>query len=87
MHPDGSRHSSSASYRFVEVSRQESYLRLIDCCRIGYWESELSFRLVDTKCLEGTDHWDKLLMKRAEISGERVLSDFTRKTLDKLKKD
>ena len=33
---------------------------------------------------EGTDHWDKLLMERAEISGKRVLSDFTRKTIEKL---
>ena len=36
---------------------------------------------------EGTDHWDEFLMKRAEISGERVLSKFTRKTIEKLKKD
>ena len=34
----------------------------------------------------GTDHWDELLMQRAEISGKRVLSDFTRKTIEKLKK-
>ena len=33
---------------------------------------------------EGTDHWDKLLKKRAEISGKRVLSNFTRKTIEKL---
>ena len=33
---------------------------------------------------EGTDHWDKLLNERAEISGKRVLSDFTRKTIEKL---
>ena len=33
---------------------------------------------------EGTDHWDKLLRERAEISGKRVLSDFTRKTIEKL---
>ena len=33
---------------------------------------------------EGTDHWDKLLKERAEISGKRVLSDFTRKTIEKL---
>ena len=33
---------------------------------------------------EGTDHWDKLLKERAEISGERVLSEFTRKTIEKL---
>ena len=33
---------------------------------------------------EGTDHWDEFLIKRAEISGERVLSEFTRKTIEKL---
>jgi len=30
---------------------------------------------------QGTDHWDKLLAERAEISGRLVLSDFTRETL------
>jgi len=34
----------------------------------------------------GTDHWDELLMERAEISGKRVLSDFTKQTIEKLKK-
>lgn len=29
----------------------------------------------------GTDHWDELLIERAAISGELVLSDFTRATL------
>ena len=33
----------------------------------------------------GTDHWDLLLLERAAISGKRVLSDFTRETLRKLK--
>ena len=33
----------------------------------------------------GSEHWDELLMDRAKISGERVLSDFTRKTIQKLK--
>ena len=33
-----------------------------------------------------TNHWDELLIERAAISGERVLSDFTKKTLEKLKK-
>ena len=32
-----------------------------------------------------TDHWDELLIERAEISGERVLSDYTQKILAKLK--
>ena len=36
---------------------------------------------------EGTEHWDELLMKRAEVSGTRVLSDFTRKTLEELNKN
>ena len=34
---------------------------------------------------ENTDLWDSLLLERAEISGERVLSEFTRKTLLELK--
>ena len=33
---------------------------------------------------EGTEHWDSLLLERAAMSGTRVLSDFTRKTLNKL---
>ena len=35
---------------------------------------------------EGTEHWDALLLERAAMSGARVLSDFTRKTLIRLKK-
>ena len=35
---------------------------------------------------EGTDHWETLLLDRATMSGKRVLSDFTKKTLEKLKK-
>ena len=33
----------------------------------------------------GTSNWDDLLYERAAISGKRVLSDFTKKTLKKLK--
>ena len=32
----------------------------------------------------GTNNWDNLLNERAEISGKRVLSDFTKKVLEKL---
>jgi methylglutaconyl-CoA hydratase len=35
---------------------------------------------------EGTDSWDSLLQERAAISGELVLSDFSRKALNKFKK-
>ena len=33
----------------------------------------------------GTSNWDELLYERAAISGKRVLSDFTKKILEKLK--
>lgn len=35
---------------------------------------------------EGTENWGSLLIERAEISGELVLSDFTKKGLKKFKK-
>ena len=35
---------------------------------------------------EGTENWDTLLYKRAEISGKLVLSDFSREALNQLKK-
>jgi methylglutaconyl-CoA hydratase len=35
---------------------------------------------------EGTENWDKLLIERAEISGELVLSDFTISAINQFKK-
>ncbi len=35
---------------------------------------------------EGTDHWDDLLMERAELSGQLVLSEFTVNAINKFKK-
>ena len=34
---------------------------------------------------EGTDHWDTFLIERAENSGELVLSDFTKKAIERFK--
>ena len=34
---------------------------------------------------EGTEHWDTLLNERAAMSGELVLSEFTRKAIEKFK--
>jgi methylglutaconyl-CoA hydratase len=34
---------------------------------------------------EGTENWDKLLAERAAMSGKLVLSDFTRKAIEKFK--
>jgi methylglutaconyl-CoA hydratase len=35
---------------------------------------------------EGTEHWDDLLIERAETSGKLVLSDFTRNAISAFKK-
>ncbi|MES2241077.1 MAG: enoyl-CoA hydratase/isomerase family protein [Bacteroidota bacterium] len=35
---------------------------------------------------EGTDNWDSLLLERAAITGQLVLSDFTKKALTQFKK-
>ena len=35
---------------------------------------------------KGTEHWNELLLERAEISGKLVLSDFTKKALKKFQK-
>jgi methylglutaconyl-CoA hydratase len=34
---------------------------------------------------QGTENWDSLLMERAEMSGKLVLSDFTKKAIEKFK--
>ena len=34
---------------------------------------------------KGTEHWDKLLLERAAISGRLVLSEFTRNAIEKFK--
>ena len=36
---------------------------------------------------KGTDYWDVLLKERAEISGKLVLSEFTKKALEKFQKN
>ncbi|HMQ49960.1 MAG TPA: enoyl-CoA hydratase/isomerase family protein [Saprospiraceae bacterium] len=36
-------------------------------------------------CWQGTEHWDLLLEERAAISGQLVLSDFTRKAIAQFK--
>ena len=35
---------------------------------------------------KGTEHWDKLLLERAEMSGKLVLSDFSNNAIEKFKK-
>ncbi|MGB1042558.1 MAG: enoyl-CoA hydratase/isomerase family protein [Tenacibaculum sp.] len=39
-----------------------------------------------TALWKGTEHWEELLLERAETSGKLVLSEFTKKALSKFKK-
>jgi len=34
---------------------------------------------------KGTEHWDELLKERAAISGRLILSDFTKRAIEKFK--
>ena len=43
-------------------------------------------RLLKKVFWEGTEHWDDLLIERAAMSGELVLSDFSKKSISKFKK-
>lgn len=44
-----------------------------------------ALRLMKSVFWEGTQHWDTLLMQRAEISGALVLSEFTKNTLKRFR--
>jgi methylglutaconyl-CoA hydratase len=35
---------------------------------------------------QGTEHWDRLLVERAAISGKLVLSDYTKAAIQKFKR-
>ena len=54
-------------------------------CRLAKYNPEALLRMKEV-FWEGTDHWDKLLVERAEISGQLVLSDFTKEALSKFKR-
>lgn len=45
-----------------------------------------AMRMLKKVFWEGTEHWDELLLKRAAMSGELVLSDFTRNAIQAFKK-
>lgn len=45
-----------------------------------------AMRLLKKIFWQGTEHWDDLLAERAAMSGELVLSDFTRNAIEQFKK-
>ncbi|HXC03783.1 MAG TPA: enoyl-CoA hydratase/isomerase family protein [Bacteroidia bacterium] len=44
-----------------------------------------AMRMLKQVMWKGTEHWDTLLLERAEMSGTLVLSDFTRNAINKFK--
>lgn len=73
---------------FAEVyqapdSMEEAVHRLLDSLIHSSPEAMAEMKKVFWK---GTDDWDHLLLERAAISGRLVLSDFTRKAIEKFKK-
>jgi methylglutaconyl-CoA hydratase len=64
-------------------SMDESIARLADTLMHSSSEAMAEMKKILWK---GTEHWDKLLLERAAISGRLVLSDFTRNAIEKFKK-
>jgi methylglutaconyl-CoA hydratase len=60
----------------------ESIRRLINVLMQSSPESMAEMKKIFWK---GTEHWDKLLIERAAISGKLVLSEFTKKAVEKFK--
>ena len=72
---------------FAEVhdsieNMDESIQRLTDTLSHSSPEAMAAMKKIFWK---GTEHWDKLLLERAAISGNLVLSDFTKQAIRKFK--
>jgi methylglutaconyl-CoA hydratase len=61
----------------------ESIRRLADSLAHANPEAMTALKEI---CWHGTEHWDKLLLERAAISGRLVLSEFSRNAIHKFKK-
>jgi methylglutaconyl-CoA hydratase len=61
----------------------ESISRLANVLKHSSPEAMMEMKKIFWK---GAEHWDKLLLERAAISGRLVLSDFTKNALEKFKK-
>ena len=53
-------------------------------CKLASYNSEALFEMKKV-IWEGTEHWESLLLERAAITGQLVLSDFTKKALQEFK--
>ena len=64
-------------------SMDESIARLMDALMHSSPRAMEEMKRIFWK---GTEHWDRLLIERAAISGRLVLSEFTRQPIEKFKK-
>jgi len=64
-------------------SMDESLVRLTDALMHSSPRAMEEMKKIFWK---GTEHWDKLLIERAAISGRLVLSEFTRQAIEKFRK-
>jgi methylglutaconyl-CoA hydratase len=60
----------------------EAVLKLAKTLSLSNPEAMMDLKRVFWK---GTEHWDTLLSERAAISGRLILSDFSRKAIEKFK--
>jgi methylglutaconyl-CoA hydratase len=63
-------------------SMDESITRLSDVLMHSHPEAMAEMKKIFWK---GTEHWEKLLVERASISGRLVMSGFTRKAIEKFR--
>lgn len=69
---------------FENIRDMDKYVESLSKKLAGYNPEAL--KAMKKTMWQGTEHWDTLLLERAEISGRLVLSDFTKKALQKFKK-
>ena len=69
---------------FETIKELDSEIQLL-AERIASFNPEAT-RKMKAALWKGTDDWDTLLAERASISGELVLSEFTKNALQKFKK-
>ncbi len=68
---------------FEDIDRLDDYLAHLTRRLSGY--NPEAMRQLKQVFWEGTENWDELLSRRAEMSGKLVLSDFTKKAIAEFK--
>ena len=72
-------------YAHVYKTHQDMDAAILSLARKLASSSPEAMKALKTVMWEGTTHWDKLLLERAEMSGTLVLSDFTKSFISSFK--